>query len=674
VLLQPEADISLFVYSCITSRGMREEEETKTVYIPGDNLMKCKSIARLTILPLLLGWLPAFADGILGENPEERAQLAPPDSTPSTSLLRDNPNLDYKIRIVYLIPSNRQAHPEAEKILQTYMLRMQAWFRDHMERLGYGRKSFVFETEPDGIVPKVNIAHVAQPDTDFHDFNYGARWGKILTGISTAGFPPFRNGEILLVIAETQVQLQDGSFLQSSVFFGGAGTFHSGVGMVTGETLARMPASFLVDDRPYDGLIIPTIGPYPLVANITFPFFEGGTVSSTSSSAQGGAAHELGHGFALPHDLRNDSNFNGNLMGNGLRGLRGTFFPKRYPNDDVRLSSASALHLNSTRFFNASERYFDDIPPFVEITSLGTVVPRNGLIEISFSASDNESSLAGAVLLRNGSAVADRPLEGNNVRTTISAYDYQPGVSDQWEVMVYDAQGNRAISSPATLTVATGFNRAPIPFIRLSKTNVTVGEQVTLDARRSLDPDGPDSAMRVEWDLDGDGIFDTAPSTVQVRMTSFASPGVYQVAARLTDDFGERSNSMHIGVRVEPPVLNNLVTFEPSVSANPFSEDATNCPSGYSGKFSFDAMLTNTSTQSLSGLRIGIDKLTEGNLLLVKDMLLRERQLFDVPAQGNYRDTKLTTGEMVTIPLTVCLEERKPFKLIVNVHGTTPNS
>jgi hypothetical protein len=32
VLLQTESDISLFIYSCITSRGKRDEEETKTVY------------------------------------------------------------------------------------------------------------------------------------------------------------------------------------------------------------------------------------------------------------------------------------------------------------------------------------------------------------------------------------------------------------------------------------------------------------------------------------------------------------------------------------------------------------------------------------------------------------------------------------------------------------------
>ncbi len=37
VLVQTEPDISLFVYSCITSRGMSDEEEAKTVYSPGES-------------------------------------------------------------------------------------------------------------------------------------------------------------------------------------------------------------------------------------------------------------------------------------------------------------------------------------------------------------------------------------------------------------------------------------------------------------------------------------------------------------------------------------------------------------------------------------------------------------------------------------------------------------
>src|SRR5688572_21188709 len=109
--------------------------------------------------------------------------------------------------------------------------------------------------------------------------------------------------------------------------------------MVTGETLARMSEQFLTDDRLYAGLVIPAIGPYPLVPDVSFAWFDGTTVSSISSSAQGAVIHEVGHAFSLWHDFRNDYNANGNLMGNGFRGLRGSLFPRRYPLDDVGLRS-----------------------------------------------------------------------------------------------------------------------------------------------------------------------------------------------------------------------------------------------------------------------------------------------------------------------------------------------
>ncbi|MEO8324852.1 MAG: hypothetical protein ABI618_03325 [Nitrospirota bacterium] len=538
-----------------------------------------------------------------------------------------------------------------------------------MERLGFGPKAFEFETEADGVVPKIHMARVAEPDTNFHDLDYGAQWSKLLDGIASVGFPSFQPGEVFLVIAETHIQQADGSFLQSSVFFGGAGASDSGVGMVTGETLARMPGPFLVDDRPYNGLTIPTIGSFPLVANVTFQYFEGTTVSSNSSSAQGGAAHELGHGFGLSHDFRNDQNFNGNLLGNGFRGLRGVFYPDRYPDDDVRLSSASALHLNNNRFFNARQIFTDNIPPVVNILSSGTVIPQNGLFPVRFTAVENQSSLAGAILLRDGNVVADMQLSGNLVEKVISTYLYEPGVTNVWEVIVYDTEGNRVISTGVQLTAASGFNRAPIPYVGFSKTRVKVGEEVILNAGESGDPDGPSSLIRVEWDLNGDGVPDTTPTTAKEYKTSYSRPGVIQVSARLTDINGNVSDSMPIGVRVDPPVLNDRVSFVPIGSTFSSTDETGGCPSGDFGQFSFEATLNNTSDRELSDLHLEIEELSNNNLLRTEDRLLMTGEIFPISRNNDYADGILRSGESVDVPIRVCLNMRKPFRLLVNVLG-----
>ena len=87
--------------------------------------------------------------------------------------------------------------------------------------------------------------------------------------------------------------------------------------------------------------------------DVTFAWFEGSSFSSLASSWLGALWHETGHAFGLPHDFRNDNNFHGNLMGNGLRGTRGSLFPEKYPQNYTRLEYASALVLNVSHYFNA---------------------------------------------------------------------------------------------------------------------------------------------------------------------------------------------------------------------------------------------------------------------------------------------------------------------------------
>ncbi|NOT11744.1 MAG: hypothetical protein HOP23_07940 [Methylococcaceae bacterium] len=457
----------------------------------------------------------------------------------------------YMVRVIYMVPSNRSPQSGAQNQLIDYVLRMRAWYGEEMARMGYGNKNFIYETEADGVTPKINIVTVTEKDTFFQGA-YLDRWGKILEAITAAGFPAWQRGEVLLVVADTHIQNPDGSM--NGDFVGGTSgwfTDFTGVGVISGEFLARFPEASLKDDRPYKGSILLTIGPYLLVQDVTFPWFEGTTFSSVSSSAQGAALHELSHGFGLEHDFRNDENFNGNLMGNGLRGVRGALYPDLYPTDDMRLSGSAAMQLNYNRFFNAGRVFTEDNPPQVNILTQGNVAPVNGQCPVRFSASDTDSTLAGALLLKDGMVTADMRLSGKSITTTISTYDYVPGQTNQWSLQVFDTQGNVTLSSGVLLTCATGFNRAPQPTIRITKRRLKIGEAVVLDAGRSLDPDGNTSRMTVQWDLNGDGIFDTPASTRKTFTATYNTVGVYQISARLTDQRRSTSKSIPIGIRVE---------------------------------------------------------------------------------------------------------------------------
>src|SRR4030095_14365108 len=174
---------------------------------------------------------------------------------------------------------------------------------------------------------------------------------------------------------------------------------------------------FLTNDAPYHSQIVRELGPYPLQTNISFRSFEGTTFSSISSSSLGAGIHEMSHGFGLAHDFRNDQNFKGNLMGNGLRGMRGALYPERYPLDFTRASYASALALMVSRYFNPDTTFTDNTTPALTISTTGTNTPVNGLIRIDFTTSD-AGGLHAALLQLDGDVVGEMALSGTSTNAT----------------------------------------------------------------------------------------------------------------------------------------------------------------------------------------------------------------------------------------------------------------
>ena len=142
-----------------------------------------------------------------------------------------------------------------------------------------------------------------EPDSYFHS-DYLGIWNAVLNRISAAGFPVWQQGVMTLVIAEIHVQEPDGRIREGTSFVGGAGTNFSGVGMVTGDFLARLSEALLTDDRSYDGLVIPAIGPYPLVQDSASQGSRGRPSVLPVRALRGAIFHELSHGFGLWHEFK----------------------------------------------------------------------------------------------------------------------------------------------------------------------------------------------------------------------------------------------------------------------------------------------------------------------------------------------------------------------------------
>lgn len=113
-------------------------------------------------------------------------------------------------------------------------------------------------------------------------------------------------------------------------------------------------------------------------------------------------------------------------------------------------------------------------------------------------------------------------------------------------------------------------------------------------------------------------------------------------------------------------IVDPLVTF---TTMPPFRTTSSTggCPSGFVGKFSFDARLTNNpDSPFLFNLRVQIASLTNGNLLQNADAGPDgDGGKLTVPVEG------LRAGQFVDVPFTICLKEQTPFSFLVNVLGFT---
>jgi uncharacterized delta-60 repeat protein len=127
-----------------------------------------------------------------------------------------------------------------------------------------------------------------------------------------------------------------------------------------------------------------------------------------------------------------------------------------------------------------------------------------------------------------------------------------------------------------TVTVA---NRLPVASIAAAPSSPLTGEPVSFDASGSSDPDG--SIIAFEWDLDGDGSYETDTGTDPRAARSYGRSGPVTVRVRVRDDDGASTTSSRVvNVTDRPPVaalsaapnpalVGEAVTFDASASSDP---------------------------------------------------------------------------------------------------------
>jgi PKD repeat protein len=173
----------------------------------------------------------------------------------------------------------------------------------------------------------------------------------------------------------------------------------------------------------------------------------------------------------------------------------------------------------------------------------------------------------------------DWDLDGNGVyeKTTTT-----PTISRSYTAPGAFAVQVRVIDNEGATGVATQLlrvHRAPRAAIAAAPADITVGQRTTLSAAGSSDDDG---IARYEWDLDGNGSYETNTGTSPTVQAAFSSVATKTVRVRVTDIY-DASSSAEATVRVHaapaaaftdapsPAVVGEQVVFDgtPSIADEP---------------------------------------------------------------------------------------------------------
>ncbi len=115
------------------------------------------------------------------------------------------------------------------------------------------------------------------------------------------------------------------------------------------------------------------------------------------------------------------------------------------------------------------------------------------------------------------------------------------------------------------LGVAVVSNRAPVPAFSVAPAVVAGGGQVSLDASASADPEGLE--LRYEWDLDGNGSFETPGATTPTFTRAYTGTTTLTAHVRVSDPHGA-SAVAGAEVRVDSirPVIGALAVRRAAIS------------------------------------------------------------------------------------------------------------
>ena len=177
---------------------------------------------------------------------------------------------------------------------------------------------------------------------------------------------------------------------------------------------------------------------------------------------------------------------------------------------------------------------------------------------------------AAAIVIVSPPSQAAAVVNDNGTPTdpTDDTIDYTPNANyngpDQLIYRISDSNGDQS-NAIVNITVDPVNNNSPIAEAG-GIYSADEGSSVMLDGSGSMDPDGVNDLVRYDWDLDGDGVYET--SGVSVAFNSTAD-GNFTVGLRVTDNAGDVSiDTAQVTVNNVAPTANAGVSYSTNVGTD----------------------------------------------------------------------------------------------------------
>ena len=338
-----------------------------------------------------------------------------------------------KLHLVYFTPADRPPADRYEQRLDTIMEDVRAFYRDGMQRAGFGPRTFALARDAQGhliitlVKGKEDESAFPKWQGSHNGTTVSAEGGEMVfreckPALEAAGIVPER--ETLLIFCHLATYDEEAhAFRHHSPYFGAPSTQQSGLCFVADwaqQDLANLTRKEpKINDSEYGSV----------------------SLGKHTTIFLGGIAHELGHAFGLPHcGERWDEKLRGtSLMGDGNRTYREE---QRDEGKGSFLTMASAMRLAAHPLFNGSDNGVADAPRLEECNLI-----------LSTNVSRPELSGRRATLRVQGTLQGSPPVYG-----VIAYFDsvHDGGYHAPTATSVPDAQGRFAIEVGDLAPCASG--------------------------------------------------------------------------------------------------------------------------------------------------------------------------------------------------------------------------